>query len=210
MLGVLSFAMNYPAKYLSAEDMQRLQDVLMPLISIVIAYVPQSSCEELIALHESGRLGITDVGDQSEVEVNNEGGIIYHYRDPGGHKQEKAFKTFIDCTGQKHLSMDNFPFPALVRERSVTPARLKFREPANIKQPGNEDIEGGFLKVPGVAITDHFNAIDKEGTPNKRLYIMAVPYIGGFNPDYSGLDFCDAASGLIVSDILNKGNGSAD
>jgi hypothetical protein len=23
---------------------------------------------------------------------------------------------------------------------------------------------------------------------------MALPYIGGFNPDYSGLDFCEQAS----------------
>jgi len=32
MLAVLSFAMNHLAKYFSAEDMQRLQKVLMPLI----------------------------------------------------------------------------------------------------------------------------------------------------------------------------------
>jgi uncharacterized NAD(P)/FAD-binding protein YdhS len=204
MLGVLSFAMNYPAKHLSAEDMIRLQKVLMPLISIVIAYVPQGSCEEMIALHDSGRLGITDVGDDSEVEVNNGGGIIYHYRDTNGQKQEKAFQTFIDCTGQKHLSMDNFPFGSLVREHRVTPARLKFREPASIIDPQNKDIEGNYLRVPGIAITDDFNAIDKDGNVNGRLYVMAVPYIGGFNPDYSGLDFCEAASGMIAGDIVKN------
>ena len=32
MLAILSFAMNYPAKHLSAEDMIRLKKVLMPLI----------------------------------------------------------------------------------------------------------------------------------------------------------------------------------
>ncbi|HSB91669.1 MAG TPA: FAD/NAD(P)-binding protein, partial [Flavitalea sp.] len=50
MLAVLSFTMNYPAKYFPAEDMLRLKKVLMPLISIVIAFVPQSSAEELLAL----------------------------------------------------------------------------------------------------------------------------------------------------------------
>ena len=58
MLAVLSFAMNYPAKYLSAEDMQRLQKVLMPLISIVIAFVPQRSCIELLALNDAGVLDL--------------------------------------------------------------------------------------------------------------------------------------------------------
>ncbi len=48
-LAVLSFALNYPAKRFSAEDMLRLKKVLMPLISIVIAFVPQSSCKELLA-----------------------------------------------------------------------------------------------------------------------------------------------------------------
>jgi hypothetical protein len=32
--------------------------------------------------------------------------------------------------------------------------------------------------------------------------MMAVPYIGGFNPDYSGLDFCEAASEVIIKSIL--------
>jgi hypothetical protein len=31
--------------------------------------------------------------------------------------------------------------------------------------------------------------------------MMAVPYIGGYNPDYSGLDFCDAASTNIVESM---------
>ena len=44
--------------------------------------------------------------------------------------------------------------------------------------------------------------MDQYGAYNKKLYIMAVPYIGGLNPDYSGLDFSEAASLRIVKDIL--------
>ena len=54
MLAVLSFAMNYPVRYFSAEFMQRLQKDLMPLISIVIAFMPQGSAEEMLALNEAG------------------------------------------------------------------------------------------------------------------------------------------------------------
>jgi hypothetical protein len=35
---------------------------------------------------------------------------------------------------------------------------------------------------------------------------MAVPFIGGFNPDYSGLDFCDQASRRITSKMLDRSN----
>ena len=69
MLGVLSFALNYPAKHLSAEDMQRLQKTLTPLISIVIAYIPQSSSEEMMAMHDAGVLKMIPVGDDSRVEA---------------------------------------------------------------------------------------------------------------------------------------------
>jgi len=31
-----------------------------------------------------------------------------------------------------------------------------------------------------------------------------VPFIGGLNPDYSGLDFCDTAAERIVTKISNN------
>ncbi|MDO7744991.1 MAG: hypothetical protein MUP99_14505, partial [Pedobacter sp.] len=57
------------------------------------------------------------------------------------------------------------------------------------------------LRVPGITINDSFQAIDDYDALNERIYIMAVPYIGGYNPDYSGLDFCEAASAAIIKSI---------
>lgn len=61
-----------------------------------------------------------------------------------------------------------------------------------------------FLKVPGINITDSFCVVMQNGEINKRIHVMAVPYIAGFNPDYSGLDFCEAASRLIADDIFKR------
>ncbi len=61
-----------------------------------------------------------------------------------------------------------------------------------------------FLKVPGIAITDNFEVIGMNGQPDPHIYIMAVPYISGYNPDYSGLDFCEEASGRIASKLINS------
>lgn len=33
---------------------------------------------------------------------------------------------------------------------------------------------------------------------------MAVPFIGGLNPDYSGLDFCDTAGARVAKSINNN------
>lgn len=208
MLAVLSFAMNHPAKYLSAEDMQRLQKVLMPLISIVIAFVPQKSCSELLALHKAGVLDIVAVGSDSTVNPQNGGGILYNYTDENQIEQSNFYETFVDCIGQPHLSFEDFPFKSLIDQKAVSPARLRFQS----IEAGRGALEGGlkveqdikgdyFLSVSGIAINDNFQIIDQYGAFNDHIYIMAVPYIGGLNPDYSGLDFCEAVSLIIVENI---------
>lgn len=211
LLAVLSFAMNYPAKYFSAEDMLRLQKTLMPLISIVIAFVPQSSVEELLALHEAGVLEIISVGEDGEEEPKVEGGIVYHFTDESGIRRTIRYKTFINCVGQPHLSLNDLPYKSLISEETVTAARLKFEHNKNgmVAAKTNKKIvkdEKGdyFLNVPGIAINDSFQVVDKYNALNERIFMMAVPYIGGYNPDYSGLDFCEAASARIAKAIFEN------
>lgn len=209
LLAVLSFAMNYPAKYFSAEDMLRLQKTLMPLISIVIAFVPQSSVEEMMALHEAGVLEIIAVGSDGEEEPQQKGGAIYRFTDENGVEQATYYETFIDCVGQPHLSFKDLPYQSLVEQKTVSPARIQFKnnEAGSKEADVNDKVErlddkNYYLNVPGIAINDHFQVLDKFNALNERIYMMAVPYIGGYNPDYSGLDFCEAASERIVNALL--------
>ena len=210
MLAVLSFAMNYPAKHFSAEDMLRLKKILMPLISIVIAFVPQASAKELIALQEAGVLDITAVGEDSYVSAAEPHGAIVHFTDEENVQHSKKYKLFVDCIGQPHLSYEDFPFKSLLKEKVISRAVLKFRsniEGALMYQQQPEAVEisengDHYLRVPGITINDHFQVLDRYGGLNDRIYIMAVPFIAGFNPDYSGLDFCEAASARIVRQIF--------
>jgi hypothetical protein len=162
---------------------------------------------ELMALHQAGVLDIVAVGENSRVDAVPEGGIIYHYDD-----QAEPFRTFVDCIGQPHLDYQQFPFPGLKSSGAISPARLKYRssvEAEKAKEQGQhveQDANGDyFLHVSGITINDSFQALDAYGAYSDRLYIMAVPYIGGFNPDYSGLDFCEAASKAIIKKILAHG-----
>ncbi|NEU09701.1 FAD-dependent oxidoreductase [Flavihumibacter sp. R14] len=212
MLAVLSFAMNYPAKYFSAEDRQRLEKHLMPLIAIVIAFVPQGSAEEILALHAAGVLDLVDVDEKSKVEPNSKGGVIYHFTNDKGEAQSEPFQTFVDSIGQPHLSFEDFPFKNLLENKTISPAKLKFRDPAKAQkelESGNEKVTSNgknnyYLDVPGITINDHFQVVDAYGALNERIYIMAVPYIGGYNPDYSGLDFCEKASGAIGESLTGN------
>ena len=209
MLAVLSFAMNHPAKYFSAEDMERLQKILMPLISIIIAFVPQKSCIDLLALYQAGVLSIVSVGHESEIEPQEEG-IIYKYYDEKNTLHSQSYRTFIDCVGQPHLSFKDFPFTSLKADKNVSAAKLRFQnnkigEIALSKGDSSVEVDsqGNYYRtVSGISINDKFQILDHYGANNENIYIMAVPYIGGFNPDYSGLDFCEATSLHIVKSIL--------
>jgi len=209
-LAVLSYAMNYPAKHLSAEDMLRLKKTLMPLISIVIAFIPQSSAKELMCLHEAGVLELVAVNRESSVEPRDEGGAIYRYTDEEGTEHSIAYDVFVNAIGQPQFSYGDFPFEGLRLSGTVSPAWLRFRSADKavelMEQPGIEIDQQGdgnyYLKVPGISINDHFQVLDRFGSYNDRIYMMAVPYIGGLNPDYSGLDFCEAASARIVAAML--------
>jgi len=192
LLAILSFAMNYPAKYFSAEDMQRLQETLMPLISIVIAFLPQSSCEELLALHAAGRLSIIAAGDDSRLTPQEDGGIIYEIPAADGTLAQHRYGVFIDCTGQRPMAFEDFPFSSLRDAGKISPAYLR----------SSNAPEDAPRQVPGIAIADSFRVIGQDGKANPRLYVMAVPFISGYNPDYSGLDFCEEASSIIAADIL--------
>ncbi|MCP9750559.1 FAD/NAD(P)-binding protein [Ferruginibacter sp. HRS2-29] len=212
LLAILSYEMNYPAKHFSAEDMLRLQKTLMPLISIVIAFVPQDSCEELLALHDAGRLEMITVDENSRVETDPAGGINYHYTDENGEEIITHYQSYVNCTGQPHLSKKEFPFSSLSDNGCLSQATLAFRDSScatgfEEKMPEKilTDIHGKkHLVVDGFKISDSFNIVDEKGVANPRVYLMAVPFMGGYNPDYSGLDFCDHASALIVGDMKEK------
>lgn len=213
VLSALSFTLNYPAKYMSAEDMLRLKKVLMPLISIVIAFVPQSSSRELLALHDAGRLEVVNVGTDSRIEPASERGANYFYTDESGIEVKTHYKTFVDCVGQRPLDFEEFPFKSLVDNGNVSPAYLRFRSVEQAKEQmlaGNDHMfvapDGAiFLQVPGVKIDDSFRLVDHSGNASQRLFMMAVPYMGGYNPDYSGLDFCAATSEIIANRIASGG-----
>jgi len=209
MLAVLSYTMNYPAKYFCAEDMLRLEHTLKPLISIVIAFVPQQSVEELLALRAAGILSLVDVGEDSRVEPLQTGGIHYHYKNNHGKACKDYYPMFVDCVGQPVLSFSDLLFNSLKERQTVAPAVVKFRSYAAGEDAYNKGVKGVgkakdghyYMQLPGVAINDHFQITDIYGKINERLYMLAVPFIGGFNPDYSGLDFVEEASLRVVQSL---------
>jgi len=205
-LSAFSYAMNYPAKHFSAEDMLRLRQTLLPLISIIIASLPQSSYKEIIALYDAGIIDLIQVDKASFVEPHSESGAVYHYESADKEKFQKHYQLFVDAIGQQPLEVSDLPFEGLKSNELISGAYLNFK--SDVTAAGlirNKDLpivkgpsDNYFLNVHGLEINDHFQSLTKYGETVNNLFIMAVPFIGGLNPDYSGLDFCDTAAGRIV------------
>ena len=92
----------------------------------------------------------------------------------------------------------------------VSPATSKFRnqevgrefcerEPERALLDNDGEV---FLKLAGVAINDLYQPLNSQGRPMPHLYILAIPLIGGHNPDFSGLDVADLASSIAVEEEL--------
>lgn len=220
MLAGLSFAMNYPAKNLSAEDMLRVQNCLSSLIAVVIAFMPQRSCRELLALHDAGKLELIADGGSGEVKASKnleDSKLSYSFTDNEGKVSKAVYHAFVNCTGQERLEVEDFPFRSLRADGTISSAELAFRTPAKGKaekqRRKNKDIRkragNYYLHVPGANISDSFQLVNSKNEPSNQIYLMAVPYMGGFNPDYSGLDFCEQASKLIVKNILKESSAKA-
>ncbi|MGI9527081.1 MAG: FAD/NAD(P)-binding protein [Weeksellaceae bacterium] len=210
-LNGLSYAMNYPAKHFSAEDMLRMRKELMPLISIIIAALPESSYQEIMALHKAGVLDVIAVDKDSHVEPRKEGGATYYFKAENGEETKVAFDVYVDATGQKAITLDKFPFQSLVQEGLVTKAYLPFKDVANARNPAlnADDIHidsnnQAYLYVAGLEVNDYFQLMNPYGEAQTNLYCMTVPFIAGLNPDYSGLDFCDTAAPRIAKSIAEN------
>jgi len=210
-LSAFSYAVNYPAKHFSAEDIMRLRKTLLPLISVIISSLPQSSYKELIALYNAGLIQLISVDDESHIEPHADEGAIYHYTDHTGTNKAEHYRLYIDAIGQQPVQFNDIPFDSLKSDGYISSGYLKFRDiekAQSLFQQNNPHIlkiepEYYYLRVDGLNINDHFQAVDYYGKAEEDLFIMAVPWIAGLNPDYSGLDFCDTA-GKRVAQTLNR------
>lgn len=215
-LSAFSYAMNYPAKHFPAEDMLRLKKLVMPLITIIIAELPQSSAEEILALYSQNLITLTEVDLDSEVTMIDEK-ITYCFKDENNTDVKKTYNVFIDSIGQKPLHFNEINFVTLKEKGLCSEAFLTFNEiddkDISVKEVSKQiDIISGkhVLKVPGVLVGDCFEAVYKDGSHSDNLFFMAVPLIGGLHPDYSGLDFCATAAKKISKKISNQLQNSSD
>ena len=142
---------------------------------------------------------------KNKAVTHRDDGAIYNYADADGNIHEVLYQMYPDAVGQQHYMYKDFSFDGLKAGSRGSAVFLNFKSADAAVQAMengnpfiNHDSKGNYyLGVPGVNINDNFQVLDKFGAYNPRIYMMAVPDIGGLNPDYPGLDFCEMAASRI-------------
>tara|TARA_R100001369_G_scaffold36196_1_gene61537 strand:- start:33660 stop:35471 length:1812 start_codon:yes stop_codon:yes gene_type:complete len=202
----LMYCLNFHAELLPAEDHLFFRREVMSFLMNVIAALPLSSANILLALYDAGCIDLV----AGNVEVLEDGGkknsTLIQVEKEDGEKETFNYKMFVNCAGQKNIELDQFPFSSLIKTGKVRKARAKFENLKDLNElpkSVNRDLilqEKGelLLCTGGVDIDAAYRLIDKEGKPNNGIYDISFTHTSGCRPYSYGLQACSATSKILT------------
>ncbi|MBC7979063.1 MAG: hypothetical protein H7Y36_00700, partial [Armatimonadetes bacterium] len=201
----LIYTLNFHAELMPAEDHLVLKSLVMPFLMNVIAAMPLDSGNQLLALYDAGKLEIVS-GKVTIAEAQETPGMttINLIDDDAG--SSVSYRMFIDCSGQKALELENYPFPGLITHGAVRKARAHFHNSAgaanSLTDAQQEHLffdEGEPLyHIGGIDIDGTFRLIGADGKPNRRIHDIAFPHTSGVRPYSYGLQACSDTGAIVV------------
>ncbi|MEO5714916.1 MAG: FAD/NAD(P)-binding protein [Luteolibacter sp.] len=207
----LMYTLNFHAELMPAEDHLTLRSCVMPFLMNLVAAMPLESAHILLALYDAGKLDLVagkvevgkTTGDEGRTTIKVENGEDW---------EKHTYRMFVDCSGQKPLDLDDYPFQELVDSGHVRRARARFSDPENARESipqGKENLlfrDGPFLCYPtgGVDVDAAYRLIDVGGMPDPRLCDIAFPHTSGVRPYSYGLQACSDTSAILVRALVEE------
>lgn len=200
----LMYALNFHAELLPAEDHVLFHKEVMPFLMNVIAAMPLPSANLLLALYDAGKLEIVS-GYATVAEKHKKGVTTIEVQD-GEATYPIDYGMFIQCSGQKPVGLDDYPFQSLVKQKVVCRAKARFIDAkaakALLKSGMNERIyqkQGTYyLYTGGIEIDASYRVLDEAGKPNACIHDITFTHTTGSRPYSYGLQACNATSQILV------------
>ncbi|OYW31461.1 MAG: hypothetical protein B7Z47_01050 [Chthoniobacter sp. 12-60-6] len=201
----LMYTLNFHAELMPAEDHLLLHSKVMPFLMNVIAAMLLPSGNTILALYEAGKLDMV-TGKVSIADKQTEKGMTTITVDHEGKESNMSYRMFIDCSGQKALELEDYPFQSLVKNGSVRKARAPFSGskaaadalPEEKKKHLFKDEDELFYHIGGIDIDGTYRVIGSDGKTNPRIYDIAFPHTSGIRPYSYGLQACNDTSAILV------------
>lgn len=207
----LMYTLNFHAELMPAEDHLTLRSCVMPFLMNVVAAMPLDSGNTLLALYDAGKLEM--VAGKVELAENQEHeGRTTISVENDGEKKTLGYRMFVDCSGQKPLELEDYPFPALVASSRVRRARARFSDPERVAGSVPEERrelvfqDGAAVCYPtgGVDVDGAYRLIAADGKPDPRILDIAFPHISGVRPYSYGLQSCSDTSAILVRTLIQE------
>ena len=201
----LMYCLNYHAELMPAEDHIFFRKVVMPFLMNVIAALPLSSGNILLALYNSGTLdlksGMVRIQESQPSDISTKITL-----DSGNHKGEYAYNMFVCCGGQRNTEWEHFPFPTLVEKGKVRAAKAIFAQERSIDSNSDhifEDKGKTYLLTGGIDIDASYRIIGENGVPSKNLFDISFTHTSGIRPYSYGLQACSTTTEIMVQSWAN-------
>jgi uncharacterized NAD(P)/FAD-binding protein YdhS len=168
------------APHLSDLEFTRFNDTLKTVFVDNYATVPHDSIRRLLALHAAGKLSVSKLEDGVRVNTwSSSGGATLM-----DGKNRTYFPVFIEATGQRVASAQDFPFPSLLRQGVIQ----------DVETDGESDAKRG------IAIDGAYHPISAFESSH-RLFCLSLPFLLGQHPFAQGIT-SSAEMAEVVADAI--------
>lgn len=206
VLDDLMYTLNFHAGLMPAEDHLLLRSLVMPFLLNIVAAMPLNSGRTILALYDAGKLDLVSGNVSIDREDRKDKGQTTITVEHESKETSLSYPMFIDCSGQKPLQLEEYPFPSLVKTGAVRKARAAFANPASAADSMPEEKkehlfqENGTLlyHIGGIDIDSSYRLTGTDGKANPRIYDIAFPHTTGLRPYSYGLQACSHTSAILV------------
>ena len=200
----LMYALNFHAELMPAEDHLLFHKKVMPFLMNVIAAMPLPSGQLMLALYDAGKLEI--VSGYVSIADEKKKGVTTVLVQDGEATYPIDYKMFINCSGQKPVGLEDYPFQSLVKKGVVRRARAPFLDAEKAKALLKTDKKDRICKeknhyyyyTGGLEIDASYRVIGKDDQPNDCIHDITFTHTTGSRPYSYGLQACSATSQILV------------
>jgi len=206
----LMYCLNFHAELLPAEDHLFFRREVMSFLMNVIAALPLSSANILLALYDAGCIELISGKVSVREDAPDEGETRISVEAKDGSAKTMEYTMFINCAGQKSIQLDDFPFVSLVRSGILRKARAELRSEEKLMEfreiLGTESIfkhdNRNFMYTGGIDVDASYRVIGKDGRPNDYIMDITFTHTSGIRPYSYGLQACSATGKILVESWL--------
>lgn len=180
--------------HLDETDLRRFHTLFKTVFVDDYATVPHESIHRLLALRRAGRISILALGSDYKISTDDvvTGAAVHH------NGRSETFTAFVDATGQPSMSVDDLPFPSLVKQGVLRAAATP--EDADVLAAGETN---EITRTGGIDLDASFRP-NMTADLNRNLYCAAIAFLLHKLPFVQGIASAHEMGTIVSAAILQE------